>query len=214
MNRLDGSDWLDAGAPDDPEQAPPPEDIGEIEEQHSSRRRTIILLIIILIILLLLWPVSDQTKKRVERGRRRIAQAELGEKQIGETSFRFFSGGPVFKFPGDMRFIRATPIRLSFTVHNLSSRTRNLGYAAVKLTDEHKQSYRIHPDLTARWYESRGEKLPWEQEIKGDQSLKVEAVFLVRKGPPKFFHLEGRDLDWESVKFVDVGGGKYATVMR
>lgn len=209
-NPLDDHDWLD-GEPAAPDQqvTPNPE---EIEEEKSGCRRVVMIIIIILIILLLLWPVDKSTRKRIDRARRKAIEAPAGERTIGQTAYRIISAEPIYNLRGVSPYLKTTPVKVVFTVRNLSYTTRNLGYSAVKLLDENGNPYEIHPRWTQEHYKRLKSEIPWEQDIGAGRRKSVEAVFSVFKGPVKSFRLAGRDLDWQAVKFEELPLGKLSTL--
>ena len=182
----------------------------EEENERSGCRRIIMIIIIILILLLLFWPVSRETKKRRD-ATRRSTPAGPSEKRIGDTGYRVVSGGPLFNWV-ITRFAKATAVKVSFFVHNLSWKRRNLGYSAVKLIDQNGVSYEVDPGLTENWYESQGRASPWEKDLEPDASRQVDAVFAVLKGPAKIFRLAGRDMDWQATEFTEIIVGRYSTL--
>lgn len=178
-------------------------DASEEEEEEEEPKRPwgrIILIIILLILLLLLfWPVKKGKKAPPPAPAAKLKGIGI----IGETHYQVISSKPHFEFGGT----KWTIVGVTFKVRNLASKARVLDYSAVKLGDEFGNESAINDFYTENYYERIRKKSPWGRNIAPKGRKRVQALFLIYKGPPKRYYFAGKDLDFRSNEFLKLDAG-------
>ena len=180
------------------------------EEKKSVWRKIAIIILIILLLLLLFWPVSAGQRRRLgQREKRRLKEAA---RVVGATKYTIVSGKSMPELQTTPR--KAIPVGVWFEAENLSNQPEMLDYTMVKLVDSGGNAYPVSSELTERWYEQSGTRLPWGEAVGAGRKVRAIGLFYVFRGPVKNYSLRGRDFDPRSNSFNDFAVGAFDTMGR